>query len=62
VRRIVERADHLRPGLERIAAQRADQLADAHRRVRRAAGTAGRAMVSAHLPVDVLGVYVYLPA
>jgi len=62
VRRIVGRADQLRPELERMAAKRADQLADAHRRVRRAAGTAGRVTVTAHLPVDVLGVYVYLPA
>jgi superfamily II DNA or RNA helicase len=62
VRRIVERSDQLRPELERMAVKRADQLADAHRRVRRAAGTAGRVTVAAHLPVDVLGVYVYLPA
>jgi superfamily II DNA or RNA helicase len=62
VRRIVGGADALRPSLERIAAERAEQLAEAHRRVRRAAGTGGRVKVSPHLPVDVLGVYVYLPA
>jgi hypothetical protein len=45
-----------------MAAERAEQLAEAHRRVRRAAGTTGRVTVTAHLPVDVLGVYVYLPA
>ena len=62
VRHIVGRADQLRPELERMASERAEHLADAHRRVRRAAGTTGRVTVTAHLPVDVLGVYVYLPA
>ena len=62
VRQVVRRADELRGHLEVIARQRAEQLADAHRRARRAAGTSGRVAVSAHLPVDVLGIYVYLPA
>jgi superfamily II DNA or RNA helicase len=62
VSHVVERRDQLRPELEQMAAERAEQLAEAHRRVRRAAGTTGRVTVTAHLPVDVLGVYVYLPA
>jgi len=62
VGRIVRNADLLRPDLDRIAVERAAQLADAHRRVRRAAGSGGRVKVIPHLPVDVLGVYVYLPA
>jgi hypothetical protein len=62
VRRIVGRADSIRPELERLATRRAEDLAAAHRRVRHATGSAGRVIVTAHLPVDVLGVYLYLPA
>ena len=61
VRQVVRHAEELRGHLEHIAQRRAEDLADAHRRTRRAAGTAGRVAVSAHLPVDVLGIYVYLP-
>ncbi len=51
-----------RPHLERTAAERADLLAGQHRRVRAAARHTGeRVRVEAQLPVDVLGVYVYLP-
>ncbi|MDQ3150757.1 MAG: hypothetical protein M3R63_03230, partial [Actinomycetota bacterium] len=57
------------PELERTASELADELREAHVRVRRAArgrhagalGIAGLS-VSPQLPVDVLGVYVYLPA
>jgi hypothetical protein len=61
VRQVVRHAEELRAHLESIAQRRAEDLADAHRRARRAAGTAGRVAVRAHLPVDVLGIYVYLP-
>jgi superfamily II DNA or RNA helicase len=61
-RRVIDRADTLRPALEEEANHKADELAETHRRVRREAGSVGRVTVSAHLPVDVLGVYVYLPA
>ena len=52
----------LLPHLERYAELRADELRDAHDRVR-AAGRMGRATtrVRARLPVDILGIYVYLP-
>ncbi|MGH4016393.1 MAG: helicase-related protein [Pseudonocardiaceae bacterium] len=59
----------LTPQLERIAGELAEALRDSHVRVRRAArgrqaGTLGVAGLSVfpQLPVDVLGVYVYLPA
>ena len=58
VRRIVDGYEELRPALEAEARRRADALLDAHRRVR-AAGE--RYRVEPRLPVDVLGVYVYLP-
>ncbi|GAB3165137.1 helicase-related protein [Myceligenerans halotolerans] len=59
----------LRPALEAEGQRAADELRDAHTRVRRAArgtdradGTAVRGLtVRAQLPVDLLGVYVYLP-
>lgn len=62
VRRVIDRADALAPALERCARDRAEELAAIHHRVRREAGVAGRVSVHAHLPVDVLGIYVYMPA
>ena len=62
VRRIVDGAGLIIPALERQAAERAAELATAHRRVRQDAGASSRVSVKAHLPVDVLGVYLYLPA
>ena len=51
------------PHLEDVSQERALSLAESHDRVRRAvtrsAGAA--ATVEPELPVDVLGVYVYLP-
>jgi hypothetical protein len=58
----VEGLSALRSQLERDAARRAEALLDAHRRVRQAARERGLSYrVTARLPVDVLGVYVYLP-
>ena len=54
-----------RPGLHEAAQRRADELVDAHSRVREAAGRRGRTLArykaEPQLPADVLGVYVYLP-
>ena len=58
----VSRAQHLAPALAAQAAQRALELAATHRRVRRDAGASARVAVTPHLPVDVLGLYLYLPA
>ena len=48
--------------LESIARQRADSLLADHRRIRQAARDIGSYEVSPCLPVDILGVYVLLPA
>jgi hypothetical protein len=50
------------PYLESLARQRADALLTDHRRVREAARDLGSYEVTPCLPVDVLGVYVLLPA
>ena len=54
----------LSPQFDAEAHQRSVHLLEAHRRVRREAGLTGSAAdrVQPQLPVDVLGVYVYLPA
>ena len=64
VRRAVEGLAECRPRLEQEANRLADELLAAHRRVREASGARSgvRYRVEAQLPVDVLGVYVYLPA
>jgi superfamily II DNA or RNA helicase len=49
--------------LERIAGERADSLLEAHKRVRKAARIRGdQNSITPKLPVDILGLYVYLPA
>ena len=50
------------PQLEVIAKQRAEELLQDHRRVREAADAKGTYQVTASLPVDVMGVYVLVPA
>ena len=51
-----------RSGLAARAEERGRELLDAHQRVRRAAHDRGvRHRVEPKLPVDVLGLYVYLP-
>ncbi len=62
IRRIINGAELLRQPLEDQAKRRADELADTHRRIRRDAGATARVFVRVHLPVDVLGAYLYLPA
>ncbi len=54
--------EHISPRLEQLARERADELREAHRRVRRSASLAIRNVsVAPQLPPDVLGMYVYLP-
>ena len=63
IRQVVEGFDALRPRLDEVARERADELLEAHRRVRAAAAQKGvRYRVEAQLPPDVLGIYLYLPA
>jgi len=55
--------DRFSSKLDEVAKARGDALLDAHRRVRKAAGLRIRSTrVEPHLPADVLGAYIYLPA
>jgi len=63
VSKVIDGFEHLRPYLEAEAERRAEQLLDAHRRVRTASQQKGiRYRVVPNLPPDVLGIYVYLPS
>jgi hypothetical protein len=60
--RILDHGGTLIELLAEKAEQRGGELLDAHQRVRRAARARGvRQRVEPKLPVDVLGVYIYLP-
>ena len=60
---VIASFDSLRPQLDTDASRRADALLDAHRRVRVASRTRGLSYrVTEQLPVDLLGIYVLLPA
>jgi hypothetical protein len=48
--------------LEAIAQQRAQALLQDHRRIREAADAKGSYQVTASLPVDVMGIFVLVPA
>ncbi len=62
VAKAVKAAPALQDPLNEQASRRAEELLDAHRRVRTEAGVRGvRYDVKAHLPPDVLAVYVLLP-
>ena len=54
--------EHIQPRLEQLARERAEELREAHRRVRKVASlSVMRLRVEPQLPPDVLGIYVYLP-
>ena len=60
--RIIQTLPELDTELTRFAREHAEKIGDAHRRVRKATRlAAGRLIVEPKLPVDVLGVYLYLP-
>jgi superfamily II DNA or RNA helicase len=60
--RLLADIEQLRPHLNEVAEQRAQELATAHRRVRQAAQARGlQSRVEPQLPIDILGVYIYLP-
>jgi hypothetical protein len=62
VSRALDDLDALRPAFERIAHERAGEILAAHERVTNAVkAKAGEQRVDPKLPVDVLGLYVYLP-
>jgi len=63
LQRVLDGFDALRPHLDDVARDRGAALLEAHQRVRTAARLKGvRVDVRPHLPPDVLGVYVLLPA
>jgi hypothetical protein len=63
LRQLLAGIEQLRPHLNQVAGQRAQELAEAHRRVRQAAQARGlRYRVEPQMPIDILGVYLYLPA
>jgi len=62
LRRVVDGFDALRPAVDEAAHARAEALLESHLRVREASRAGGRKpVVEPFLPVDVLGLYVYLP-
>ncbi len=59
---ILDEIEVLQPHLNQVAQQRGEELLTAHRRVRSASQVRGvRYRVEPQLPLDVLGIYVYLP-
>jgi hypothetical protein len=62
LRRVVAGLGDLRPTLDEAANTRAEELLESHLRVREASRAGGRRpIVEPFLPVDVLGIYVFLP-
>jgi Helicase conserved C-terminal domain len=60
--RVIAEFDELQAHLNQVAQERGEELLAAHRRVRAAAQARGiRYRVEPQLPLDVLGIYVYLP-
>jgi hypothetical protein len=61
--RILDDFDALRDRLNHLARLRGEEILEAHKRVRKAMRVTGvNQRIEPKLPVDVLGVYVYLPA
>ncbi len=62
LQRLLDRFSGLKPHLDQIGDHHGATLLDAHRRVRKAARVGVRTLrVDVHKPVDVLGIFVYLP-
>lgn len=62
IQRALDQLDAQQPTLEALAHKRAQLLLDDHRRVREAAQGRGEYRVIPSLPVDVMGVFVLIPA
>jgi len=62
IQRMLDQLDSHQPTLEALARKRAQLLLDDHRRVREAAQGRGEYRVTPSLPVDVMGVFVLIPA
>lgn len=62
LRKVIDGFQALRPTLDEAANTRAEALLESHLRVREASRAGGRRpIVEPFVPVDLLGVYVYLP-
>ncbi len=61
IRQVLDALPALEPTLAAYAARRAAALRESHERVRTAGRLTGRTRVEPRLPVDLLGVYLYLP-
>ncbi|MDP6653575.1 MAG: helicase-related protein [Gammaproteobacteria bacterium] len=61
ISRVLENLPHLRDDLDLFAREKADQILAQHQRVRDAARARGRYRVEPILPVDILGLYLFLP-
>jgi superfamily II DNA or RNA helicase len=60
--RVLSRLPVLEPHLDALARRRGEALFEAHHRVRKASGLGLKALrVEPHLPVDLLGVFVFMP-
>lgn len=62
IQRTLDQLDAYQPTLEALARKRAQLLLEDHRRVREAAQGRGEYRVTPSLPVDVMGVFVLIPA
>lgn len=62
IQQVLDSLPSLQPTLEAIAKDRAQTLLADHRRIREASEARGSYQVTASLPVDVMGVYVLVPA
>lgn len=62
IQRALDQLPALDEQLEALARSRAQQLLEDHRRVREAAGARGEYRVTPSLPVDIMGVFVLIPA
>lgn len=62
IQRAIDQLDDLKPLLEGLARKRANELLEDHRRVREASQGRGEYRVTPSLPVDVMGVFVLIPA
>lgn len=62
IQRAIDQLDDLKPLLEGLARKRANELLEDHRRVREASQGRGEYRVTPSLPVDVMGIFVLIPA
>jgi superfamily II DNA or RNA helicase len=62
IQRALAQLPELQPPLETLALARAQQLLDDHRRVRAASDARGEYRVTPSLPVDIMGIFVLVPA